>query len=211
MVSYSELAESSSTEFRSAASSFLQERGFSVRSVRDAGEFLVVADCLRDKGDVSESYFFVVAGVPVESDLLEVLYREAGESMLGLVSGVVLDEEVRDWASARDVLVLGVDDSADLHSILESVFREAMDRSQAKELFVRKSKTLGLFSTKEVGEVVEGYAPVASFSVERRVDYKTHGVLRKAREFSNKVFVNLNSCELYYVKSGVFKGSEPKR
>ncbi|MBD3387750.1 MAG: hypothetical protein GF416_01765 [Candidatus Altiarchaeales archaeon] len=92
------------------------------------------------------------------------------------------------------------------HHIYAKVFEEAVDLVGATNYFnARRRKSLfGLGGYVEDIDFVEGrYAPVGVFELKRKADPRQHPTPNTTVGGENTFFINLTSCEIYYLYLGV--------
>ncbi|MBD3261367.1 MAG: hypothetical protein GF334_06725 [Candidatus Altiarchaeales archaeon] len=80
---------------------------------------------------------------------------------------------------------------------MEKCFIPSLSVSEARRLFEKKARFLGMLNLKgEVEQVLLGYTPVASYNLRKTARFNQSP--RRVREWGNVFHVDLNNLEIYY-------------
>lgn len=188
---------------REAINRYLAQEGYEVNSMRLIGQDHVIIRAVRATAESREDYDILLSISQVTSDMVADIL-EGGESdnkMVLALSGIT--EKAKTLISMKNIATFTAQeiDEEDSHKILERVYADGLDMEKARKHFTAKSRAFGIFSSKEIDEIIRGYAPVASFRLVHEPLKDGAGQTKvPLREWENTFNINLNSLELYYMK-----------
>jgi hypothetical protein len=179
----------------------------SAKSANQAMENAVLVEARRQKHRVGAHMLGKFKGEMDEDNVQEGVF----------ISTSGFTDEAVDYSREHNIRLLTPEDIAqtqslgeqqvgDEHNIFEKVFRESVDEEMATDFFNqrRRKGLLGLGGVMERVEQVEGrYAPVGCFNLVRRGGQAVSSQAMSVVEGENSFYVNLTTCELYYVYRGV--------
>ncbi|HHQ45492.1 MAG TPA: hypothetical protein ENN13_05090 [Candidatus Altiarchaeales archaeon] len=212
MHSVKELEQAGSDVFRELVLEYLVERGYIIDSVTAPGEKTVLVNARYRKAGFDEPHRILASQKTLTMDVIGESFKTSDDGFTKSVIPVKkIPGEISDYLSSEGVKLIG--DSQDPegagHKILEKIFLQDKTQDEARKYFDKKGRWFGVWSTRELGEVWEGYTPLGVFRLSRKIDSSSLPPGVRGREWSNTIYVDLNSAEILYLGKSIV-GAKPE-